>query len=141
MCNARSQILLVQEKRNKKYESAKGLWGLPTGKIKWNESIIQGLDREMKEELNVHVRLTGLIGIYQYLRKSSQCLGLAFQAEIVRGEEIVLNSKELYGFKWWDFGSISKNNLKLRKGTKEVIDDFFKKNIVPIDHIHIFDLR
>lgn len=141
-CNDKGDVLLVQEKKNKEYEKAKGYWGIPTGKVKWDESIIQGLKREMMEELNISVIPMGLIGVYQYIRDNSQCIGLAFVIKNICQKKIKLNFDELFDYKWCNPSDLIKSRtLNLREGTKEVILDFLKAETIPIENIHLLDLR
>ena len=44
--------------------SDNGMWGLPGGGIEPGESVIETAHREVKEETNLEIRLTGLVGIY-----------------------------------------------------------------------------
>lgn len=140
--NKNNKILLAQEGRDKYYEKAKDIWGLPAGKVEWTESIENGLKREMKEELNIEIKPIGLVGVYQYLRNDSQCLGLAFVVELMGEEEnIKHNQKELRALQWFDIKEIRQSNLQLRDGVKEVIEDYKKNYILPFEFIHFFDFQ
>ena len=122
--NKNNKILLVKEGGDKYYERAKDVWGLPAGKVEWTESIENGLKREMKEELNIEVKPIGLIGVYQYLRNDSQCIGFAFVADLIgREENIKYNSRELHAIQWRDIDEILQSDLQLRDGVQETIED------------------
>ncbi|MGB8656773.1 MAG: NUDIX hydrolase [Candidatus Zixiibacteriota bacterium] len=54
------KILLVK----RKFEPYKGDWCLPAGFMEYDESPEQCAIREIKEELNVDVKLNGLFGVY-----------------------------------------------------------------------------
>ena len=54
-------VLLVQ-RRNM---PGKGEWSLPGGLVKLGEPVQEALHRELLEELSVHVRLLGLVGVYE----------------------------------------------------------------------------
>lgn len=41
-----------------------GMWGLPGGRIEPGESVLETAVREAKEETGLHVRITGLVGVY-----------------------------------------------------------------------------
>ena len=51
------KILLERRRDN-------GLWGLPGGGIEPGESVVDAATREVKEETNLDVRITGLVGVY-----------------------------------------------------------------------------
>lgn len=50
-------VLLVKKRQS-------GLWGFPGGGIEPDETILQALYREIKEEINLDIRLPKLTGIY-----------------------------------------------------------------------------
>lgn len=58
--NDKKEILLVK----RKFEPKKGFWDTAGGFILPDESVEQSVKREIKEELNVDVKMTGIIGIY-----------------------------------------------------------------------------
>lgn len=58
-------VLLVKQKRGKK------LWSLPGGKIEGNESVEQGLIREIKEETSLEVKFCRFLGIFDRPEKSN----------------------------------------------------------------------
>lgn len=54
------RVLLVR----RRFEPRKGLWTLPAGFVEWSEHPRDCAVREMKEETNLDVELTGLFGAY-----------------------------------------------------------------------------
>ncbi len=54
------RLLMVK----RKYEPYKGDWSLPAGFMEYDESPEQCAIREIKEELNVDIKLNGLFGVY-----------------------------------------------------------------------------
>ncbi|MFF2876955.1 NUDIX domain-containing protein [Gottfriedia sp. NPDC057991] len=47
----------------KKYSGLKGLWSLPAGFVKQDETVDQAVLREIKEETGINANLIGLIGV------------------------------------------------------------------------------
>lgn len=140
--NKNGDILLVQEKRNKYYENAKDVWGLPAGKVEWTESIEQGLRREMREELNMEIKPIGLIGVYQYLRQDSQCIGLAFLVEFMGNENnIKHNTEEVQNIQWLSIDKILNSDIQFRYGVKETLKDYKDNIVLPFRYVHFFELR
>ena len=139
--NKGNKILLVQEKHNKHYEKAKGVWGLPAGKLRWTEPIMEGLKREVREEIGVKVKPIALIGVYQYRRDNSQCLGLAFLAKLKEGKRIKYDHDEIQDVQWCDIQQVLNSNIKLRTGVKEVLEDFIANTTLPLKNVHFFYLR
>lgn len=58
--NAKGEILLVE----RKFEPKKGEWDLPGGFIQPYESIEASSIREIREELNIEIKIGKIIGIY-----------------------------------------------------------------------------
>jgi len=140
--NNKDEILLVQEKRNKYYEQAKDVWGLPAGKVEWAELIEEGLRREMREELNIEIKPIAVLGLYQYLRNDSQCLGVALLVEIMENNEIQYNPEEVQAIKWMNINDILNLDTKFRDGVKEVLEDYKRnKTVLPFEYIRSFDFR
>jgi len=140
--NKDNKILFVQEGRDKYYEKANAIFGLPSGKVDWTEKIEDGLRREMREELNIEIKPLGLIGVYQYARDNSQCLGLAFAVELITKEEdITRNQEELKAMHWLSLVEALSPATKLRVGSKEVLEDYRNNQLLPFSHVRFFDLR
>ena len=51
-------------------EPRKGYWTFPAGYLELNETTADGAEREAKEEASAHVKVTGLLGIYEIPRIS-----------------------------------------------------------------------
>jgi len=140
--NNKGEILLVQEKKNKYYEKAKDIWGLPAGKVEWTESIADGLRREMREELNIEIKPIGILGLYQYLRNDSQSLGAAVLADLKDNDNIEYNPEEVQEIKWMSLEDILSSGTQFRYGVRRVLEDYQKNNtILPFEYVRFFDLR
>ncbi|MBA4321009.1 MAG: hypothetical protein C0412_21680 [Flavobacterium sp.] len=139
--NKKGKILFVQETRDKYYEKANSVFGLPSGKIEWTEKIEDGLKREIREELAINIKPVGLIGVYQYVRDNSQCIGLAFTVELENDEaNINCNQKELKSIQWFSIEEALSPSMQLRTGTREVLEDYKNNQLVPFSHVRFFDL-
>ena len=53
-------VLLVRRKQ----EPAKGQWSLPGGAVELGEGILEALERELREELSVKIKVGGLVGVF-----------------------------------------------------------------------------
>ncbi len=108
--NNKNEILLVR-----RIDS--GLWSLPGGTKKKEETSEECLKREIKEELGVVVRD---IDFFQTL-DDKKCKASYYTGEI--SGNILLEEKELSSYEWFrkdDFPQI------LAYYQKEVVDNFFK---------------
>jgi len=139
--NAEGKILFVQEGRDKYYEKASNVFGLPAGKVEWTEKIEDGLMREMKEELNIEIKPIGLVGVYQYSRENSQCIGFAITAELIDKEiDINHNKEEIKSTRWLSVDEALSSSIDLRVGVREVLEDYKKNKFLPFGNVHFFDL-
>jgi ADP-ribose pyrophosphatase YjhB (NUDIX family) len=59
MSEGRQQYLFQQRLKQPYY----GFWGLPTGKIRWGETILETASRELKEETNLEAERR-IVGVY-----------------------------------------------------------------------------
>jgi len=115
---------------------------LPAGKVKWTESVEDGLRREMRGELNIKIKPLAVLGLYQYLRDDSQCLGIALLVELAENSEIKYSPKEVQAVKWMNIDEILNSNTKFRDGVKEVLEDYQRhKTVLPFEYVRFFDLR
>lgn len=139
--NKDGKILFVQEGRDKYYEKTNSVFGLPSGKVAWTEKIENGLKREIREELGINIKPVGLIGVYQYMRDNSQCIGLAFTVELLSDEvNINYNQEELKSIQWLSVEEVLSSSMQLRTGTREVLEDYKNNQFVPFSHVRFFDL-
>lgn len=106
-------------------------WSLPGGQMKLGESISQCLLRELKEEVNIYVKIVKLIGIYTSTKVIFKFPnGDVFQSFVVaflcetKDEKVVLN-RESTAYKWVKLDELK--NLKTLPFVKETILDAFSK--------------
>lgn len=84
------RVLVVQRRDN-------GKWQLPGGVLELDESIYQGLRREVLEETGVVVEPERLTGVYKNIRLG--VVALVFRARVVSGEP--LPTEESAQVDWW----------------------------------------
>jgi ADP-ribose pyrophosphatase YjhB (NUDIX family) len=84
--NEKGEIMLVERKVDPK----KGFWDWPGGFINPGESLEDSLKREIKEELNVDIKILGIVGVYidRYLYQNilNYALCVAVSAKITGGQ-------------------------------------------------------
>ena len=98
------KVLLVQEGKEKCY----GKWNLPAGHLEPNESLIDGIKREIKEETGCEAEITGLLTVGNTLIKDDIMIGIVFKAELLN-ETISFDGKEIIDVKYFDIDDILNN--------------------------------
>jgi ADP-ribose pyrophosphatase YjhB (NUDIX family) len=61
-------VLLVRRGR----EPLKGLWSLPGGVLELGETLAEGLQREVREELNLEVRVLEVVEVFERITRDAQ---------------------------------------------------------------------
>jgi len=131
-----NKILVFQEEKDKVYEKSRGLWTIPIGKTKENEELMKSALRETTEETGYAVKLSGLIGVYEFFSSvnNDRVLGFAFEAVLLNRKR--QKSFEFKNLSWFEPKELLKNKkFKFRKGVKEIIDDYSNGKILPIKQI------
>lgn len=65
--NDRGDVLLIRRAK----EPRKGQWSLPGGKLEFGETLIEGVQREVREETELEVEILGLIDVAETIRDAS----------------------------------------------------------------------
>ncbi len=89
-----NKVLLIQ----RGVEPNKGSWGLPGGYIGWDESTEETVKREVKEETNLDVSETKLVGVYSSsTRHPKQVINLVY---LVKAGGILKYGDDAKDVKW-----------------------------------------
>ncbi len=125
--NEKGEILLVK----RKYDPMKGYWDWPGGFIDPGESLEDSVKREIKEELNVDIKVMGIIGVYndRYLYQDilHYSLCAAVSAKITAGQ--LKANDDIDGFEFFNKDKILKLDFAF-PSIKKGIEDYFKKRKV-----------
>ncbi|MBN2015387.1 NUDIX domain-containing protein [Candidatus Dojkabacteria bacterium] len=123
--NSKGEVLLVKKKI-----SLKNQWETPAGSVEGDESLIQALQREMKEEVNLSIKNVKFIGIEEDrqrvffeggFEKDWNLIFLNYTAEVKSGRlKAGDDTKEA---KWVDINKLQR--YKLSNITKRIIKKLF----------------
>jgi len=126
----KNKILLVQEKLKK----VKGKWNFPAGRLEENESLIDCVKRETKEETGLKVKPSYLVGIYQYPRYNA--IIFVFKSKILKGKL----ATGILKAKWYSINEIRNLNKKNRlvgSYVLEAIEDYKDRRKIPFKFIKV----
>ncbi len=126
------KYLLVQEAAPKCY----GLWNVPAGHSDIGETIFEATEREVKEETNCDVELTGICQIGNYLWADDLAITVIFTANLLT-DDVRYPADELLDAKWFTYDEIQdmKNQLRTPKLILGAIEAVEKGKIAPLDLI------
>ena len=103
------KFLLVQEAQ----EKCRGKWNIPAGHLDPNETIFEGAKREVFEECECKVELTGLINITNKILQDDTFIGIVFSTRILE-DNIKFDTDEILDVKWFTYEEIIDMKEKLR---------------------------
>lgn len=123
--NENGEVLFVK----RKFDPKKGFWDFPGGFIHPDEEVEASTIREIKEELNVDIKIIKLIGIYPdkylYAGINEPTLNIFFSAKIVSGK--LKADDDISGFKFFKKENLLKQSLAF-EWMKKGIKDYLKLN-------------
>lgn len=120
--NNRNEILLLLRMK----EPEQGYWTIPGGTVEMFESIEDAIIREVKEEVNLEVKIDRLLGVTNHIikDKSIHWVAPAFLVKVVGGE---LHNNELNKhkkMKWFALNNLP-DNITLT--TEKALDYYIKR--------------
>ena len=127
LCNEDNEVLLQERSDSLK-------WGLPGGLMELEESIVDCAIREVKEESNLDIELTGFIGVFNnpmmrwFDHDEARILAFAFTGKVINGE-LRVNDHESKSFRYFPYHSLPTLHSK---DTYEIIDAYYqhKSNLI-----------
>lgn len=128
-------ILLVQEAQERCY----GKWNIPAGHLDFNETIMQGAIREIKEETGCDVELTGVVSIQNRILEDDIFITIIFSTKLIN-ENIKYDKNEILDVKWYDYNDIINNmdnELRDLNFIKRPIINLKTNNIAPIEVVNV----
>ncbi len=129
------KVLLVQEAQKRCY----GKWNIPAGHLDFNETIMQGAIREIKEETGCDVELTGVVGIQNRVLEDDIFIQIVFSTKLIN-ENIKYDKNEILDVKWYDYNDIINNmdnELRDLNFVKRPIINLKANNIAPIEIVNV----
>jgi len=124
-----NKYLLVQEFKPQCY----GKWNIPAGHLDPGESIFDGAKREIKEETNCDVELTGICNIGNHLVPNDTFVAIVFTTRLLT-ESVKPQAGEILEAKWFTYEEIIAMSDQLRRADWIISSiDFARRGPAPLD--------
>lgn len=128
-----NKYLLVQESKPKCY----GKWNIPAGHLEPGESIFDGAKREIKEETNCDVELTGVCGIGNHIVPHDTFAAIVFTTKLLT-DAVKPQAGEILEAKWFSYNEILAMKDQLRQADWIIgAIDFARRGAAPLDLIRL----
>lgn len=129
------KFILVRENKEQCY----GKWNIPSGHVEENEFITRAAIREVKEETNLDIELTGLIAVYNNMFENFNSISFVFSCIITQNLKINFDKNEIIEAKWFTFEELKdmKGELRDYDYIIEAIRRYRENDIKPLDTIII----
>lgn len=126
-----NKYLLVQESKPKCY----GKWNIPAGHLDPGESIFDGAKREIKEETNCDVELTGVCNIGNHIVPNDTFVAIVFTTKLLT-DTVKPQAGEILEAKWFTYEEIVAMSDQLRRADWIISAiDFARRGAAPLDLI------
>jgi len=102
------------------------MWDLPSGGVEKNETIIQALKREIKEETGLNVKPVRLVGVYHNYRR--KVISLLFLVKVISGK--LRKNEEADDHKYFSYKKLPKNTVPKQK--ERIINYFNNKKEITV---------
>lgn len=103
--------LLLMRRKNTGWKD--GLYGVPAGHLEANESVLDALIREVKEEANINIKKEDVKLVHSMYRKSNHSyVDLFFLVNMWSGEAIINEKDKADDLGWFDTNSLPENTLE-----------------------------
>ncbi len=118
--------ILLAKRRD---EPDKNKWAIPGGKLELNETLEEGLKREMKEETSLDIKKGKLLGIIEVVNDNFHYVILDYECSIISGE--IRSGSDALDIKYFDLNNLTGD---INETTMEFINKI-KSGIFPVSII------
>ena len=128
------KFLLVQEAE----EKCRGKWCIPAGNLDPNETIFEGVEREVFEECGCKVELTGVLQIGNKVLSNDTLISIIFATKLTE-DNIKFDKNEILDVKWFTFEEIlsMKEELRVYDWITNAISSYIEQRISSLDIVKV----
>lgn len=102
-------------KRGEKARNERGKWEIPGGSVEFGETFEQAIKREIKEELDIEIEITELLGIYDHIipDEKQHWVSPTYICQIIKGTPKILEPDKCAEIGWFTLEDAQKLPLSL----------------------------
>lgn len=127
--NKKGEALFM--KRGKKSKNEAGWWSKPGGTVDFGEKGIKAMKREIKEELDIDVKVWGYLPHTDHVinKGKEHWLAINYLADLKSGKPKVMEPHKCEEIKWFNLKELPK---KLTRTTREPIINYLKGKYIKL---------
>ncbi len=127
--NKKREVLLMR--RGKSTSNEIGWWTQPGGTVEFSERAVDGLKREIKEELGINVKIWGYAPHVDHIIKKEKqhWIAIIYFADLKSGEPKIIEPHKCDEIKWFDLKKLPKN---LTQSTREPIENYLARKYIKL---------
>lgn len=127
--NDKNEILLL--KRYGQVRNNAGWWAKPGGKVRFNETVIKMVKREIKEETNIEIDVWGLLPHTDHIIKNEghHWVAINFLASYKKGKLKIMEPHKCEEIGWFSLDKLPK---KIEQTTRESIKNYKEKRYIKL---------
>ncbi len=127
--NKRGEVLLMKRSSNSKNEA--GWWSKPGGAVDYNEKAMNAMKREIKEELDINIKIWGYLPHTDHIIKKEKqhWVAINYLAYIKRGTPKIMEPHKCDEIKWFDLKKLPK---KTTQTTKEPVRNYLISKFIKL---------
>jgi mutator protein MutT len=127
--NNKNQALLM--KRGRKANNEVGYWTQPGGTVEFGEKAVEGLKREIREELNIEINVWGYLPHVDHIisKENQHWIAIIYLAKIKSGIPKIMEPYKCDEIRWFNLKRLPK---KLTRSTSEPIKNYLKGKYIKL---------
>lgn len=102
-----------------------GSWTLPGGKQEYNETVLEGAKREVKEETNLDVSNLSIFGVADDIQPGKHFVTIQIVSNKFEGELKNMEPTKHSEWKWFDINNLPE---KIYSPSKKFLKEYLEKN-------------
>jgi len=126
--NKKGEVLLKKRSKNSRNEI--GFWEKPGGAIEYGEKSAQAMKREIKEEVNLNIKIWGLLSHTDHIVDGQHWMALNYLADAVAENKLKnMEPEKADELEWFNLKKLPK---KIAQPTRESIMNYLKKKYIKL---------